>query len=481
MNADLTASRFDATPDAAIDALRDFEGPVLVDLDETLYLRNSTEDFIDSAQPGLLAMILLRALDILKPWHLTGGEATRDVWRVRFIGLFFPWVHRRWRRRSPELAERYVNRRLLAALRTSRAQPIVVTVGFASIVEPLIAGLGLERISVVATCGFGFRDRRRGKLAMTLDALGIDTVRRALVITDSVQDHPLLEASARPLRTVWPEARYRPALGRVYLPGEYLSRVKRPGERYIWRGIIQEDFAFWVLSSIGLTTHPAIHVLGLLLLLLSFWAVYERGYVDNDLAAANFEFDPKLTTEFHLAPVATPRWQPWIWAVLAGAAGVYLLCGPFHPTPLDYLKWLGLLIATYAWFKLYNRVDKDTRVWLFPFLQMARSAAPLVVVPVVAVGATALGAQIFARWVPYYVYRIGKQADWPTAHTQLIRALFFVILAALLTISRGPAAVLNGTAAAILLWSLFRARHELMSVARNVSRIDRRKATRWSP
>jgi hypothetical protein len=30
---------------------------------------------------------------------------------------------------------------------------------------------------------------------------------------------------------------------------------------------------------------PALHVLGLLFLLISFWAIYERGYVDNDLIA----------------------------------------------------------------------------------------------------------------------------------------------------------------------------------------------------
>jgi hypothetical protein len=49
------------------------EGPLLVDFHETLYLRNSTEDFIDSARPGLLALLLLRALDVLKQWRLTGG------------------------------------------------------------------------------------------------------------------------------------------------------------------------------------------------------------------------------------------------------------------------------------------------------------------------------------------------------------------------------------------------------------------------
>jgi hypothetical protein len=49
------------------------------------------------------------------------------------------------------------------------------------------------------------------------------------------------------LRTRWPRARYRPALGGVYLPGEYIAEIKRPGKRYILNGILKEDFALWLL------------------------------------------------------------------------------------------------------------------------------------------------------------------------------------------------------------------------------------------
>src|SRR4029077_17634589 len=99
-------------------------------------------------------------------------------------------------------------------------------------------------------------------------------------------------------RTLWPQARYRRALGDVYLPGEYISKIKQPGGRYIFRGVLQGDFAFWLLSSIGLSANGAVHVVGLLLLLLSFWAIYERGYVDNDLVASRYEADPKLSATF---------------------------------------------------------------------------------------------------------------------------------------------------------------------------------------
>ena len=43
---------FDTSPDNALRTLVEHRGRVLVDLDETLYLRNSTEDFIGSAWPA---------------------------------------------------------------------------------------------------------------------------------------------------------------------------------------------------------------------------------------------------------------------------------------------------------------------------------------------------------------------------------------------------------------------------------------------
>lgn len=85
-----SACQYDVPPDAALAAVRTHGGLVLVDLDETLYLRNSTEDFIDCVWPGLLGLILLRVLDVLKPWCLTGGIDTRDNWRVCAISTFFP-------------------------------------------------------------------------------------------------------------------------------------------------------------------------------------------------------------------------------------------------------------------------------------------------------------------------------------------------------------------------------------------------------
>ena len=462
----------DVSPETAMVALLTHSGPVLLDLDETLYLRNSTEDFIDCACPGVLALLLMRTLDVLKPWRWTGGEATRDVWRVRAISILLPWTTWRWKRRAAQLAGQFANLRLIAALKAPGCTPIIATVGFQSIVAPLIAALGLPHVRIVAARLSTFADRRGGKLHLVVEALGYDTVRRALVITDSDQDLALLNACARPMRAIWPEARMQRALNSVYLPGQYLSQVKRPGTRYILRGILQEDFAFWVLSSLALAALPFLHVLGLLFLLVSFWAIYERGYVDNDLVGSRFEANPKLSAAFQDAPVATPRLQPWAWAIGCAAIALVLLRWPNPVNVLDLGIWMLVLLTTHSWFLLYNRFDKTSRVWLFCGLQFARGAAFVVLVPIVPIGAAALGAHILAKWVPYYIYRLGGK-DWPDTPFHLTRLMFFLVLALLLAIAEGLASVLNWTGAALLAWNLYRARQELKAAFGTATRLDR--------
>ncbi len=460
-----SAEQYRAEPAAALAAVSSHSGPVLLDLDETLYLRNSTEDFIDLARPGLVALLLLRLLELLRPWRWSGGEVTRDVWRVQLVHRLFPWTLARWQARVGELATRYANRPLLEALGSRAEPPVIVTIGFLPIVTPLVRALGLSQVRIVAARLNSFADRRCGKLHAAVQALGEPAVHSALLLTDSEQDLPLLRSCARPLYTLWPDARYRRALADVYLPGQYISQVKRPGEHYFRRAVLQEDFALWVLSSVALTAAPVHHVAGLLLLLASFWIIYERGYVDNDLMGAKLEKDPKLSAAFHLAPVATPFWPPWIWASAIGAAGVWILHSPTGTVWSGCIRWLGVLIATYGWFYWYNRTDKQARVWMFAVLQLARTAAFVPLLAVTPVGAMALGAHVLSRWTPYYLYRLSGK-DWPrSASVGLVRVLFFLVMALMLAIATGITSVMNWTAAAILGWSLFRARYDLRPIA----------------
>jgi hypothetical protein len=294
--------------------------------------------------------------------------------------------------------------------------------------------------------------------------LGPGIIARALVITDSEQDAELLAASAVPLRVIWPRARFRPAHSGVYLPGQYISQVKHRGERYLTQGILQEDFALWVLASLTFT-QPLLHVVGLLFLLLSFWAIYERGYVDNDTIAARFEREPALSRAYFESRVATPRAAPWVWAVASGAIGALILRGPEMGGVYAFGAWMAVLFAMYGVFLTYNRSDKQTRIWLYGGLQLARGAAFVAVVSVSVIGSLAIGAHVLAKWVPYYVYRQGNDG-WPKGAHLLPRLLFFVLLGVVLSFATGFSLLLSWPAAALLAWNVFRARHELRRALR---------------
>jgi len=462
---------YEASPEEALAQLAGHEGPLCVDLDGTLYRRNSTEDFLDSARPGLLAAVTLNVLEAIKPWRWTGGAPTRDVWRVWIVWTLFPWTHSRWRRRVATLASSWSNRRLVEALQAHKANVVIVTVGFRPIVRPLLTALGFSADSLVAP-RLGFEDRIKGKLNLAMEALGEERVASSLFITDSLDDLEMLASCLRPLLTCWPDAEYHRAFERIYLPGQYVGYVKHPGERYVWRAVIQEDLAHWVFSSVALAAYPLRETLGLCFLLASFWIIYERGYVDNDWAALHLESDGKLSQGFWSSRVATPMVQPWVWAVLIGVVAVYLLGGR-AAVPINLAKWLLVLGGTYWVFKLYNRIDKSSRAWLYVVLQLARAGAFLAIVPTVPVGGAALGSLALSRWISYYLYRRGD-GDWPQLDTNVIRLVFFVVLAALLGVSLGSGALLNWTAALLLAWNLFRARRELAGLLRRAHFIRRR-------
>jgi hypothetical protein len=218
---------------------------------------------------------------------------------------------------------------------------------------------------------------------------------------------------------------------------------------------------------------PALHVIGLSFLLLSFWIIYERGYVDNDQTGARFEKSPKLSAAFAEDMVATPTFEPWIWALLAGAAALYVLRAPHLPSPLDFVHWYAVLAATYGCFWLYNRLDKSSRVWFYAVLQFARTAALVAVVPMTMSGTLAIAANTLTRWVPYYVYRRGQLA-WPEGHYQITRLMFLVFIVISVALAGGARNLFHlRTLGPILIWATFRARKELHETFVSIHRIDR--------
>lgn len=466
-------SSYDATPDQALSALASHDGPIVVDFDETLYLRNSTSDFLSSARPSLLAFVLVKLVDVIKPWRLRGGtSAARDAWRVRVLLILMPWTIARWRRQAVSAGQFNLNEPLAQRIRQREQDVVISTLGFAPIVAPLVEGFGLNGLTVVAMDPWRSSDRDRGKLALTAEAIGRDQVARSAVVTDSMADRELLEASAVPLRVVWPEAGPGETFGRVYYPGRYLTKVKRPDGRYV-RKILKEDIALWILCTVWVADNPLTDTIGLLLLALSFWAVYETGYVDNDVIAERHEEDPALTDQFLRRKVSFPVWVPLAWAAGAGALGVVVARFPERPSVLDFLLWAAVIWFSLGVFRIYNRLDKGTRILLFPVLQLLRTAAFVVVVPTVPIAVLAISLHVMIRWVSYYVYRT-VPGGWPGgAELPVVRLVAFVILGVLLASQTAWSVLWSATTISLLAWHLFLARRVLPAAISNAHRIDR--------
>lgn len=290
------AGPWDVAEELIAEYLQTHRGPVVVDLDETLYLRNSTEDFIQLATPGLLAAYLLRLLDLAAPWRWTGGQKCRDNWRIGLVLALFPWTYWRWRHHCRHQVSAAVNRDLQVALQNYPYPVIIASNGYGVLIRPMLAALNLPGTTLVCCNLSRFHHRRDGKLALLDPTHDRAFIARSLVITDSHADADLLAACKTPCLTAWKKAAFKRAFdGLAYLPGDYLSRVKRPHQGAL-RHLVIYNLLPWIL--VGLSSSASVtEVLGLTALFLSLWSIYEWGYYDNDRCAIKYERTPKLTPE----------------------------------------------------------------------------------------------------------------------------------------------------------------------------------------
>lgn len=461
---------FDATPEQAIAAIAGHRGPVVVDVDETLLLANSTSLFLDSARPAVLVYFVVKLVDLLRPGSRRGSGPDRDTRRVRAVLRALPWTGWWWRRRVSRRAAQLLNRPLLQAVAGADGPVVVSTKGYAPIVEPLLAGAGLGPATIVAMDPHSAEDRDEAKYRLTEQAVGPAGLDRSLVVTDSLADRRLLEASATPLLVTWPLAPVDGPFANVYLPGRYLA-IKRPRSRYV-RKIVKEDLAFWILGSVWLADRPLTHVIGLVALALSFWAVYELGYMDNDRAAERYEHDPALSDVYYSRAVRFRTWKPVLFATITGLAGLWILRWPDRPDLFDHLRWAAVLVMTWLVFRLYNRVDKQTRVLLYPLLQLARLGAFLALVPTTAIADMALIIITLLRWVSYFIYR-SRDARWPADDFSVIQLIVFMAGSVLLAAQHQWSDLVAPTTLSLLVWMLFLARHTLPPALAQAHRLDR--------
>jgi hypothetical protein len=414
---------------------------VIVDLDHTLLLSNSTTEYLRSIRPRFLAVSVLAALWFLKPWRWARWvpaqerDLLSDPFRVIVCTLLFPWTPLLWRRRGRILGAQDANHLLIDALaRAGRGQVVVATLAARFIVEPILAGLEVEASHVVAgTFWRGDKIRRAGKAAAVKAALGADLPATAYFITDSADDD-LLAHVAVPILHQWPETVYRSVWDGVYVPYAYTERVKRSVANHFWRPFLLDESPRWasywklpvastlsnhgdltiLILAIGLT-QPSDFALyfALVLGLLSFYAIYEIGYHENDVMGARYEANPKLSELFDPAKHYSFVPGAYVWASGTGALAVWLAAdNDAARFAVTGVLWVGLLASLRVVFALYNRGYR-VRLLLYPVLQAHKTFGFLILGPASLAGLLLMTAQVGRRWMQYGCYRIGRdQGRW---------------------------------------------------------------------
>ena len=374
--------------------------PVIVDFDETLLLRNSTAEYLNSLQPRLIGSLLLKVIAFLKPWKLFARSseegAARDWFLVVISTVLMPWTLLFWPKVARDIGLKHTNLELTEELnKNSNANVIVASLGFSFIISPILEHMPVKYEQLIG-CRFwnGLKDRNKGKLEMVKEQLSSEDIAASILVTDSLDDLPLLQKVAKPILMVWDKSQYNYPMSDIYFPLMYIHKVKRIGENYIIKAILFDDLPILLLALTWISSQPLIHGFGILLLTLSFWCIYEYGYYENDLVAERYEEKPTLSKSYYNSQITMNWWQPWIWALVIGGVGTFALAlsqfaltlnpltfnGDFSAVSAKSLvllsAWVAFLASSRLSFWFYNFVNKQTRIWLYLLLHCLLYTSP---------------------------------------------------------------------------------------------------------
>lgn len=193
---------------------------VILDFDETLLLRNSTAEYLNSLRPRLLGLILISIIKIIRPWTWLPkpfkGYKTKDWFLVIIPTLLLPWTLFLWRKKAKKIARNQGNLELIAAVNNNSNCPVIfASLGFKFIINPILQHLPLKCLESnqsyrLIGCRFwkGAKDRNMGKLLMLQQEFSDSAIASSVLVTDSEDDLPLLKVVKYPCLVVWSSAKY---------------------------------------------------------------------------------------------------------------------------------------------------------------------------------------------------------------------------------------------------------------------------------
>ena len=186
---------------------------IILDFDETLLLRNSTAEYINSLRPRLVGFVLVKLIDRIEPWvwlpRPYQGDKVRDWFLVVVPTILLPWTLLFWQQKARQLAAEYSNTELISAVNSNaEANIIVASLGFKFVIDPILQHLPIKYDLLVSCRFWRAGDRTLGKLLMMQQVLSQSQIKSSILVTDSKDDLPLLQVVARPCFVIWLLAKY---------------------------------------------------------------------------------------------------------------------------------------------------------------------------------------------------------------------------------------------------------------------------------
>lgn len=251
---------------------------------------------------------------------------------------------------------------------------------------------------------------------------------------------------------------------KIYLPLLYSERIKRPNKKYFLRTILCEDFLILLLSFAYHSIYFWQTSITLFLLQISFWCIYELGYIENDIIGEKFEDEPVLSCNYNSNKYSLYSWQPWAWSFILSTISIFFIQRldinrtinliPFTQNSNwlvniieSCFSWMAFLVILKLIFSIYNHLNKQSRVWFYSLLQVCRYCGYLILFTVNTIGLMLLISIAMSRWIQYIVYRyvLGKGIKLPMYFPRYFFCfIIFILLTAIIAINeRDLSLVLN--------------------------------------
>jgi phosphoserine phosphatase len=389
---------------------------VVLDFDHTLLLGNSTELFISTARPRLLAEMIDKIVSLVSRMLTT---KLSDRVHVLAIAILLPWTIPLWKRSSHKIVNERWNHPLWKLMRRRVGNRVaVVSNGFriliTAVLRAAVVPSGIDFLIIASDLRPKGRDiRTEGKVVAIERDLPDIVWDKTIGVTDSLEDRDLIERSKHGVLTLWPEPRMQPQPG--YFPLRYVSRGKYPGKGYVRNFIFGQDFLVWLILFV---TMPQ-DIGAVLLLFVSFYAIYEIGYYENDFKAAKIEEKPSLSGRQELYAHYPIEQFGWLWALIIGFIGCLWTNHGVATSAI--LTWICLLIVVRFCFFIYNRKRPEERGLYYLILQGLKNFGGIVVLAPTLTGLLLAAAHLFQHATTYMIYRCGGDKTlFPRALSRLV-------------------------------------------------------------